>query len=181
MNIDWKKFAPYLVAIIAFIGFALLYCSPILEGKVLQAGDVNTWKGAANEALEYKEQTGIVSGWTNSMFGGMPTYQVTGSMPSGYFRGAIEKIAHFGFSDDLASIGLMSAYFIGFFLMLICFGVNPWLSIIGAFALGLSSYFLLIIPAGHMTKAAGIGFLAPMILNQGFTPKQMSIKKNPIK
>ena len=53
MKIDWKKLAPYLVALVVFIGFAVLYCSPILEGKVLQAGDVNNWKGAAQESLEY--------------------------------------------------------------------------------------------------------------------------------
>ncbi len=55
MKIDWKKIAPYFVAIVVFIGFAALYCSPILEGKVLYAGDTMNWKGAANEALEYNK------------------------------------------------------------------------------------------------------------------------------
>ena len=39
MKIIWKNIAPYLVAVVVFIGFAVLYCSPILDGKVLQAGD----------------------------------------------------------------------------------------------------------------------------------------------
>ena len=163
MKIDWKKIAPYLIALVVFIGFAVLYCSPILEGKVLYAGDSMNWKGAANEALEYRAQTGETTWWTNSMFGGMPTYQVTGSLPSGQFRNTITETLHLGFAGKMESIGLIFAYFFGFFLMLICFGVNPWLSLIGGFALGLSSYFFLIIPAGHMTKATALGLLGPMI------------------
>ena len=162
-NINWKKIAPYLVAVVVFVGFAVLYCSPILEGKVLQAGDVNTWRGSANEALEYKQQTGETTWWTNSQFGGMPTYQITGSMPSGKLRSNMERIAHLWLPQQYAAIGLIFAYFCGFFLMLLCFGVSPWLSLVGAFAIGLSSYFLLIIPAGHMTKAAALGFLGPII------------------
>ena len=163
MKIDWKKITPYLVALIVFIGLALVYCSPVLDGKVLQAGDVNNWKGAANEALEYKQQTGETPWWTNSMFGGMPTYQITGNMPSGEFRSSITKVLRFGLGGSAEAIGLLFAYFCGFFLMLICFGVNPWLSIIGSLALGMSSYFFIIIPAGHLTKATAIGLLAPVI------------------
>lgn len=163
MKIDWKKIAPYLVAFVVFIGFALIYCSPILEGKVLQAGDVSSWKGAANEAVEYKAATGEQTYWTNSMFGGMPTYQISGSLPSGRIRYSLEEIVRCGFSGDIAVAGIIFAYFCGFFLMLICFGINPWLSIIGGLAIGLSSYFFIILPAGHMTKAMALGLLAPMI------------------
>ena len=163
MKIDWKKIAPYLVALIVFVGFALAYCSPILDGKVLQAGDVNTWKGTANEALEFRKATGETAWWTNSQFGGMPTFQFAAPLPSGSIKRTWATITRAGFSDDIAVVGLIFAYFCGFFLMLICFGINPWLSIVGAFAIGLSSYFFLILPAGHMTKAAALGLLAPMI------------------
>ncbi len=162
-KIDWIKIAPYLVAVVVFIGLALAYCSPILDGKVLQAGDVNNWKGAAHEALEYKRQTGETTWWTNSMFGGMPAYQVTGSMPSGQFKNSLINGLHLGLKDGNEPIGLLFAYFCGFFLMLICFGVNPWLSIIGSLAISLSSYYILIIPAGHMTKATALGLLGPTI------------------
>ncbi|MBR1808648.1 MAG: YfhO family protein [Paludibacteraceae bacterium] len=157
---NWKSFIPYVVAIMTFVVMALAYCSPMLSGKVLRAGDVNNWKGAANEAIEYRQQTGETTWWTNSMFGGMPTFQITGSMPSGKLRKALENIFHFGFDN---AIGIIIAYMIGFYLMLLCFGVNPWLSLAGAIALAFSSYFFIIIPAGHMTKASAIGFLAPMI------------------
>ncbi len=155
--------APYVVALVVFIGFAMAYCSPVLEGKVLYAGDTMNWLGAANEALEYKQSMGETTWWTNSMFGGMPTYQITGRMPSGEIKNKVAQVFRLGFYGEKEAIGLLFAYFCGFFLMLLCFGVNPWLSIIGGFAIGLSSYFLLIIPAGHLTKATAIGFLAPMI------------------
>lgn len=163
MKIDWKKIAPYIVAIVAFLAFALIYCSPLLEGKVLQAGDVNSWKGAANEILEYKKSTGQQAWWTNSMFSGMPAFQISGNTPANVMRGKLELITHFGFKEDLGSIGILIAYLFGFFFMLRCFNINPWLSIIGAFALTLSSYYMLILPAGHMTKASAIAAIAPII------------------
>lgn len=163
LNINWKAILPYAVAIVVFIAVAVIYCSPLLEGKVLQAGDVNNWKGAAQEAREFYDKEGYSPWWTNSMFSGMPTYQITGNLPSSTVRTHIEHISHFGFFEDLNPIGIIAAYFFGFFLMLLCFGVNPWLSLVGGLAMGLSSYFLLIIPAGHITKAVGLGFLAPLI------------------
>ncbi len=163
MKIDWKKLAPYLVAIVAFLTVAMIYCAPLLEGKVLSAGDVNTWKGSAHEAQEYAKSTGETCWWTNSQFGGMPTYQITGKLASNEVRIFIEKIAHAGMTKDLQPIGLLFAYFFGFFLLLRCFKVNTWLSIAGGLAIGLSTYFLLIIPAGHITKALALGYLAPMI------------------
>ena len=163
MKIDWKKILPYAVAIVAFVAVAMIYCAPILEGKVLVQGDVNNWKGAAQEARAFYDVNGTRTWWTNSMFGGMPTYQITGSLPSGEVRNSMAKIAHLGMEGGWEAIGILFAYFFGFFLMLRCFKVNPWLSIIGGLAIGFSTYFLLIIPAGHITKAMALGFLAPVI------------------
>ena len=160
MKIDWKKIAPYLAALVVFVGLAVAYCSPILEGKVLQAGDVNNWKGAAQEALEYNRQNTECTWWTNSMFGGMPTFQIAGRQTSGAIIGWFKRGTQNVFGEPRTAIIL---YFIGFFLMLVCFGVNPWLSLVGALAIGLSSYFFLIIPAGHMSKAFALGALAPII------------------
>lgn len=161
-KINWLKIAPYVVALAVFIGIAMMYCSPALDGKVLDAHDVNTWKGAAHEAKAYYQETGERTWWTNSMFGGMPTYQITGSLPSGEVRNDMMEATHLGYVDQ-NPIGLLFAYFVGFFLMFICFGVNPWLSIVGALATGLSTYFLLIIPAGHITKAMALSYLAPVL------------------
>ena len=162
-HLDWKKLLPYAVAIITFVVIAIAYCAPIMEGKVLIQGDVNNWKGAAQEARTFYEENGTRTWWTNSMFGGMPTYQITGSLPSGEVRNGMAKIAHLGMEGGWEIMGIIFAYFFGFFLMLRCFKVNPWLSIIGGLAIGFSTYFFLIIPAGHITKAMALGFLAPVI------------------
>ena len=163
MKIDWKKILPYAVAIVAFVAVAMIYCAPLLEGKVLVQGDINNWKGAAQEARAFYDDNGTRTWWTNSMFGGMPTYQITGKLPSGELRGTLETVGHLGMTGDWEIIGVIFAYFFGFFLMLRCFKVNPWLSIIGGFAIGFSTYFFLIIPAGHMSKAIALGYLAPVI------------------
>ena len=163
MKIDWKKILPYVVGIVVFIAVAMVYCAPALQGKVLVQGDVNNWKGAAQEARTFYQEEGYSPWWTNSMFGGMPTYQITGSLHTGELRTNLENIAHAGFQGDWQMIGIIFAYFFGFFLMLRCFKVNPWLSIVGGLAIGFSTYFFLIIPAGHVTKAVALGFLAPVI------------------
>ena len=162
-NFDWKKILPYAVAIVAFVAVAIIYCAPVLEGKVLVQGDINNWKGAAQEARAFYDDNGTRTWWTNSMFSGMPTYQITGKLPSGELRGTLETVGHLGMTGDWEIIGVIFAYFFGFFLMLRCFKVNPWLSIIGGFAIGFSTYFFLIIPAGHMSKAIALGYLAPVI------------------
>ena len=161
LKFDWKKMLPYLAALVVFIGIAMLYCSPILEGKVVHAGDTLSWQGAAHQTQEYRAQTGESCWWTGSMFSGMPTYQIDAHIPS-------HKVSH-GVTQDVLhawmpeTIGIIFGYFLGFFILLLCFGVNPWLSIAGSLAIGLSSYFFIIIPAGHVTKALALGFLPAMI------------------
>ena len=159
MKIDWKKIVPYLVALVAFIAFALAYCSPQLNGRVLLQGDINNWKGAANEALTYYEVNGEPTGWTNSMFGGMPTYQITFRNAAGRATSWVKNLLVNLWGEPITAILL---YFIGFYFMLLCFGINAWLALVGALALGMSTYFFIIIPAGHMSKAFALGGLAPI-------------------
>lgn len=161
MKIDWKKIAPYLVALVVFVGFAVLYCSPILEGKVLHAGDTLNWQGAAHQTQEYRAQTGESCWWTGSMFSGMPTYQIDSHIPSHKVAHIwIRNVLHLGLGETM---GIIFGYFLCFFILLLCFGINPWISIAGALAMGMSTYFFLIIPAGHVTKAIALGFLPAIV------------------
>ncbi len=157
MKINWKKIAPYALALVVFLGFAMLYCSPILEGKVLYAGDTNNWLGAAHQTQEYRAKTGESCWWTGSMFGGMPSYQIDSHIPSHKVAHIwIRNVLHLGLGETM---GIIFGYFLGFYILLLCFGVNPWISIAGALGMGMSTYFFLIIPAGHVTKAIAMGFL----------------------
>ena len=160
MKMKFNKVLPYIVAVVVFVLITVLYCYPMLSGKVLNAGDVHNWQGGAHEAQEYFARTGETTWWTNSMFGGMPTFQITGSTPTQHISNHIlRRVLHLGFGEIM---GIIFGYLLGFFLMLRCFRVNPWLSIAGSIALALSSYFFIIIPAGHITKAVALGFLAPL-------------------
>mgnify|MGYP006873002138 FL=1 len=163
----FKKYGAYLVAAVVFLGITLAYCFPMLQGKVLRQGDTLQWKGMAHELKEYNETAEVPANWTNSMFGGMPGYQITVKHPGNpatavvwyvdqFFRGLTTFFLH-------SILALLIGYFIGFFIMLRAFGVNKWLSIAGAIAIAMSSYFFLIIPAGHETKAITLGMMAPVI------------------
>ena len=163
----FQKYGAYLLAALVFVTITVLYCSPAFEGKVLNQSDTMQWKGMAHELKEYNAEADTPAHWTNSMFGGMPAYQITVKNPSDPFSAFISAIDRFFrklstlFFDSV--FGLLMGYFIGFFIMLLCFGVNKWLSIIGAIALAMSSYFFLIIPAGHESKAVSLAMMAPVI------------------
>ena len=161
MKIDWKKIAPYIVALVVFLGFAVIYCSPILDGKVVHAGDTLNWLGSAHQTQEYRAQTGESCWWTGSMFGGMPAYQIDAQIPSHKVsHGWINKFLHLGLGETM---GIIFGYFLCFFILLLSFGCNPWISIAGSLAMGMSTYFFLIIPAGHVTKAIALGYLPAII------------------
>ena len=156
-----KKIIPYVAAVTIFIVLSLLYAAPeVFDDKVLQASDQLSASGMSHEAQEYVK-TGHYTFWTGSMFGGMPTYQISGGK---YPAPAVDipywNISKLGFTGLLA---LLIGYYLGFFILLRAFKVNEWLSIIGAIAMTLSTYFILIIPAGHYSKVVSLGLLAPII------------------
>lgn len=163
----FKKYGAYLVAAVVFLGLTLVYCWPSLQGKVLHQGDVLQWKGMAQELREYNKTADEPANWTNSMFGGMPGYQIAGGLPSNPAVAVIRAVDKFVrklttlFTKSI--LALLIGYFLGFFIMMRAFGINKWLSIAGAIAAAMSSYFFLIIPAGHETKAMTLGMMAPVI------------------
>jgi hypothetical protein len=155
-----NRFGAYIAALVIFAAIACIYCSPSLEGKVVNAGDTSHFKGAVQEVKQYHEETGDYSFWTGSMFSGMPNYQIGG----GHYKSStllkpLRKIALAGHKQSQTP-AILIVYFISFFILLRAFKVNPWLSIVGAVAIGLSSYFLVIIPAGHITKTSTIALMA---------------------
>ncbi len=72
----FNRVLPHLIAIVIFLIVAVIYCKPVLEGKVLQQHDVTQWKAMAKNSFDYKETHGNFPLWTNSMFSGMPAYQI---------------------------------------------------------------------------------------------------------
>ena len=72
--------------LILFIILGFLYANPVISGKQLFQHDIVQYKGGAKELLDYRAQHDEETYWSDSMFGGMPTYQM-GSQ----FRGDIIK------------------------------------------------------------------------------------------
>jgi len=157
MNI--KKFLPYLVAIAVFAIINIIQFSPAFSGKSLMQGDIVRFRGMSREVVNFRNTEHSEALWTNSMFGGMPAYQVSTVYP-GNWLGTIDKTFHAFLPHPTGYIFL---YFVGFFILLLCLEINPWLALVGALAYGFSSYFFIIIEAGHNSKANAIGYLAPIL------------------
>lgn len=161
MKSFFEKYGAVLLAVILAFVLAFTYCKPVLSGKVLQSGDNINAISNFQEAINYSKATGDHTWWTNSVFSGMPTYQIGG----GYYRseammGPFIRFCHRGM-DHTAWI--LVFYFLCFALLVRSFGVNRWLSIVGGIAIGLSSYFLIIIAAGHFTKPISLSYI-PLVL-----------------
>ncbi len=152
------KILPHIVAPIIFLIAGYVYFSPLIEGKGLAQHDVVQWRGQAKEIIDYRNATGEETLWTNSMFGGMPSY-LTSVVYSGNLLGSVNRIFEIG--ERPASFMFLTL--MGFYILLLVLGVNPWLSIVGAFAYGLSTYFFLALGAGHNAKVHAIAYVAPML------------------
>ena len=159
-KIDFKKFVPYIAAIAIFIALATAYCWPAVEGKVLSQSDTISGQCIGHEVSEYSKTTGNTSYWTNSLFGGMPTFQISFPTTSSKIINTLRK----AYTLFLGSIwAWFLTYLFGFFILMRAFDVSKWLSIIGSIAITLSSYFLIIIAAGHINKVYAIGYMACVI------------------
>jgi len=154
-----KDILPYVIAIVVFLLITVIYFSPMLEGKKLEQHDAAMWKGMAKEIMDYREATGEEVLWTNSMFGGMPSWQIS-TVYKGNLMRFVDNVVTLGLPSPL---GFVFLYFLGFFILLLVLRVNPWVSMVGAIAFALSSYFFIIIGAGHISKAHAIGYMAPVL------------------
>ena len=156
---NFKKFLPHLIAVAVFAIITLIQFSPLLSNKVLEQGDIVRYKGMSQEMQEFRKVEHAEALWTNSMFGGMPAYQVSTLYP-GNWLSHIDKVFHLFLPHPSGYIFLC---FVGFFILLLCLEINPWLAILGALMYGFSSYFFIILEAGHNSKANAIGYLAPLL------------------
>lgn len=158
-NFNLKAILPYGVAIAVFLLITIIYLSPLLEGKKLFQSDIAQHLGASKEIADFRAKTGQEPLWTNSMFGGMPAYQVS-TVYTGNFIGYLDPVITLGLPHPA---NLLFLYLIGFFILLLAMKVDPWLSIAGAIAFAFSSFFFIIIEVGHNSQAHAIGYMAPVI------------------
>lgn len=151
-----KTALPHLIAVIVFAIVAIVYCKPALEGKVLQQSDITQFKGMAQDALQYREQYGHTPLWTNSMFGGMPTYQITGVVGYAYSIGILDRLFTLYLPEPISLFFLAS---ICFYFLAQVLGFNSIISIVGALAYSYATYNPIIVTVGHITKMHAIAYL----------------------
>lgn len=153
------KFKPHLIAIGLFIAISAIYFSPVFDGKILSAHDLDTWKGMSKEVVDYRSETGEEALWTKRMFSGMPAYQIS-TKSNGNLIQYVDKVLQLGLPRPM---NLLFMYLIGFYILLLTLKLDYKLAIVGAIGFAFSSYFIIIIQAGHMTKAHAIAYL-PLII-----------------
>jgi hypothetical protein len=153
------NYKPYLIAIGLFLVLAVGYVYPILEGRRLRQPDIVNWQGMAREVVEFREQTGQEALWTNTMFSGMPAFQISviyGNNIANFFH----RVMTLWLPRPADMIFL---YFAGFFILMLLLKVNVWVALAGAIAFGFSSYNFIILEAGHNSKAVAIAYMAPTL------------------
>lgn len=156
-----KKMIPDALAVVFFIliGLAYFYV-PTTEGLVLTGHDHTGGSGAGAELVEYLERTGEYTRWTNSQFGGMPTYQMSPSYGSTDVLSAVEHVYQLGLPTYVMYVFIM---LLGFYILLRAFNFKVWMSALGAILWAFSSYYFIIIAAGHIWKFMALSFIPPTI------------------
>ena len=156
-----KKIIPDIIAILIFAVISFVYFYPAdFEGRILFQHDTTAGAAAGQEAKEYYERTGERTRWTNSMFGGMPTYQISPSYDSTDTLKKVGNIYELWFPEYVRLAFIM---LLGFYILLRAFGISPWLSTLGGVIWGFSSYFFILIAAGHIWKFVTLAYIPPTI------------------
>ncbi len=147
-------------AVLLFIIISCVYFAPALKGYRIDQGDITRFVGMSREAVDYREADNEQILWTNAMFAGMPTTQISMIYEGTWLSRGITKLVRLGLP---APIFFLFVYFISFYILALSLKLKPLVGIIGSLAFGLSSYFIVILEAGHNSKAAAIG-LAPLMV-----------------
>ncbi|RUA16293.1 MAG: hypothetical protein DSY83_05945, partial [Flavobacteriia bacterium] len=158
MNLSPKALITHICVIGLLILVSLVYFYPVLQGKAIFQSDIAWYKGMSKERDDYKTATGEESYWTNSAFGGMPTYQLGANYPNDYVKKLDHLIRFLPRPADYLFLYLLS-----FYILLLCLKVDFRLAALGALAFGFSTYLIIILGVGHNAKAHALGYI-PMVL-----------------
>lgn len=154
-----KSIFPYILIVMGFAIASLAYFNPVLQGKRIFQNDIKHYKGMSKQQLDFKEQTGEETYWTNSAFGGMPTYQLGAEYPNNYIKDLDLALRFLPRPADYVFL-----YFVSFFILLLVLKVDYKLAALGALAFGFSTYYIIILGVGHNAKAHAIAYM-PLVLS----------------
>ncbi|MGO4772011.1 YfhO family protein [Flavobacterium sp. W22_SRS_FK3] len=153
-----NKFYPHALVILGFILVALIYFYPVLQGKQIFQSDIAQYTGMAKEQNDFRATEHSEPYWTNSAFGGMPTYQLGANYPHDYV-GKLDDVLRF----LPRPADYLFLYFLGFYGLLLVLKTDPLKAFIGAIAFGFSTYLIIILGVGHNAKAHAIAYM-PLVI-----------------
>jgi len=158
MQFSYKKALPHIAMIVGFVVVSLLYFNPVLQGKAIFQSDIMQYIGMAKQQNEFRADTGEETYWTNSAFGGMPTYQLGAKYPHNYIKQLDYTLRFLPRPADYLFLYLLS-----FYILLLVLKVDYKLAGLGALAFGFSTYLIIILGVGHNAKAHAIAYM-PLVL-----------------
>ena len=153
-----NTFYPHLLAVIGFVLVSLIYFYPVLQRKQIFQSDIAQYTGMAKEQNDFRASSHSEPYWTNSAFGGMPTYQLGAKYPHDYI-GALDDALRF----LPRPADYLFLYFLGFYGLLLVLKVDPLKAFFGAIAFGFSTYLIIILGVGHNAKAHAIAYM-PLVI-----------------
>ena len=156
-----KKLLPDVAAIVLFVVLSFAYFYPaVFEGRILAQHDAVAGIGAGREHQEYHQEHGKVTRWTNSLFSGMPTYQLAPGYDSSRTLNTVQDLYHLYLPTYVWYVFVM---LLGFYILLRAFNFKVWMAALGAIIWAFSSYFFIIIAAGHIWKFVTLAYIPPTI------------------
>ena len=153
-----ERIYPHAIAIFGFILISLLYFYPVLQGKKIAQSDIAQYIGMAKEQNDFRATENAEPYWTNSAFGGMPTYQLGANYPHEYINKLDATLRFLPRPADYLFL-----YFLGFYILLLVLKVDPLKAFLGALAFGFSTYLIIILGVGHNAKAHAIAYM-PLVV-----------------
>lgn len=156
---DYKKIIPHFAAIAFFFTLASIYFYPSYQGYSLKQSDISNYIGMSNEQRSLRNFTNEETAWTNSMFSGMPTFQI-GLRYSSNFLLHIDNFTKLYLPKGLDAVFLFG---VCFYIFLMCLKVNPWVAIVGTIGFAFSTYLFIYLEAGHNSKVHAVAWMMPVL------------------
>ena len=153
-----NKIYPHALALISFVIISLVYFYPVLQGKKIYQSDIAQYTGMAKEQIDFRSKENAEPYWTNSAFGGMPTYQLGAKYPHDYIKMLDETLRFLPRPADYLFL-----YFLSFYILLLVLKADPLKAFFGALAFGFSTYLIIILGVGHNAKAHAIAYM-PLVV-----------------
>jgi len=159
MNFSLKKFGIHFLVILGFALVAVLYFNPVLKGQKIYQSDIVQYTGMAKQQIDFRDVYDAESYWTNSAYGGMPTYQLGAKYPHNYIKKLDLALRFLPRPADYLFL-----YLFGFYILLLVLKVDYKVAVLGALAFGFSTYLIIILGVGHNSKAHAIAYM-PLVLS----------------